>query len=515
MTTRGSLTCQPRFGTPRSDRATLGDKAAVIAARLRRPLMPWQQHVADVALEVNPDGSLFYDEVNLVVGRQEGKTELKFVLMVMRMTVMASGLGPQRVTYTMQNRKKARTRLERDYAPRLRKAAGFKEIPAVSRQRPSKHTEWRLGMNSGVEAIQFGAESYIQIDTPSRTDGHGDSIDAGFIDEAFAHEDNTVELGMEPAMLTRESAQLWVLSASGDGRSKYLWAKVVRGRKLAEAGTTVAYFEWSAEYGVDDPSSPETWRKACPALGYKMAAGGGITEAKLQALYRKALEDGRKEAMDGFCRSYLCMWPEVPVLEDTDERWLIFPKYAWTACGEDRHTPVGRLTYALAVDTNAAGEEWCSIAASDGDHVEIVTPPGVGPGTEWVVPKCIERRDRFTDLWVRATGPVGKLIGPLERAGFTVHQVKANEYVQACGEFKDGVLIERIHWDPQASGSAQLTKAFSGGIPREVQDGAWVLSRSKSAVDVGPGEAAIVARWASLNGGGSSIYEERGVRTLG
>lgn len=487
--TRGLLACPPRFGTPRSDRPSLGDKAAVIAARLRRPLMPWQQYVADVSLELNPDGTLFYDEIDLLVGRQEGKTELKFVLMVMRMTVMAAGLGPQRVTYTMQNRKKARTRLERDYAPRLRKAAGFTEIDAKSRRRPTKQVEWRLGMNSGVEAIQFGVESFIQIDTPSRTDGHGDSIDAGFIDEAFAHEDNTVELGMEPAMVTRASAQLWVLSASGDARSKYLYGKVVRGRKLADAGTTVAYFEWSAEYGVDDPADPETWRRACPALGYT------ITEDKLRALWTKALEDGRKEAIDGFCRSYLCMWPEVPVLEDTDERWLIVPKLCWSTAGVDGHASAGRLAFALAVDRNAAGEEWCSLGASDGDHLEVVTPLEAGPGTEWVVPKCLERRGRFKELWVRSTGPVTKLIGPLERAGIAVRQVKAGEYVQACGEFKDDVLVQRVHWDPLAPGSQRLTKALAGAVPREVQDGAWHLSRTLSGVDVSPAEAVIIARW--------------------
>lgn len=498
--TRGLLTCPPRFGTPRSDRPTLGDKAAVIAARLRRPLMPWQQYVADVALELDDDGSLHYSEINLVVGRQEGKTELKFVMMVLRMTVLAAGLGPQRVTYTMQNRKKARTRLERDYAPRLRKAAGFKEIPAQSRQRPSKQVEWRLGMNSGVEAIQFGPESYIQIDTPSRTDGHGDSIDGGFIDEAFAHEDNTVELGMEPAMVTRDSAQLWVLSASGDAKSKYLWAKVVRGRKLAESETApVAYFEWSAEYGEDDPSKPETWHRACPALGYT------ITEAKLSALYAKALEDGRKEALDGFCRSYLCMWPEVPVLEDTDERWLIFPKSNWFDCAQSGHVASGRVAYAIAVDTNAAGEEWCSVGASDGNHVEVVTPPGVGPGTDWVIPKLVAA-GRFTDVWLRSTGPATKLFGPLERAGFTVHKIPANDYVQACGEFKDDVLVERLHWDPDAVGSTQLTTAFAGAVRRDVQDGAWLLSRSLSNVDVSPAEAVITARWGALHTVSAGYY---------
>jgi hypothetical protein len=504
---RGSLTCPPRFGTPRSDRPTLGDKAGVIAARLRRPFMPWQRHVADVALELDPDGSLHYDEVNLLVGRQEGKTELKFVLMVMRMTVMAARLGPQRVTYTMQSRKKARTRLERDYAARLRRAAGFREIQAVSRLRPTKQTEWRLGMNSGVEAIQFGPESYIQIDTPNRTDGHGDSIDAGFIDEAFAHEDNTVELGMEPAMVTRSSAQLWVLSASGDAKSKYLWAKVLRGRKLAGEDGTVAYFEWSAEYGEDDPGDPETWRKACPALGFKFPAGGGISEAKLRSLYAKALEDGRKESLDGFCRSYLCMWPEVPVLTDEVLTWRVIPRDLWEDRQLSTHKPEGRVQYALDVDMNGRGEQWASIGASDGTHIEDVTPPTATPGTGWVVAACVAKKDLIDELAVATDGPAFSLVDDLEKAGVTVRRVKPGEFTQASMQ-----LLEALP-DLWHIGQPKLTTAAAGVVRRNVGDGQWRFSRTLSPVDVGPLNAIALARW--LAGQDSaSIYEERGMVSL-
>jgi phage terminase large subunit-like protein len=80
------------------------------------------------------------------------------------------------------------------------------------------------------EHIQFGRGSFLQIDAPSRTGGHGDTLDDGTIDEAFAHEDDTVEAGMRPAMATRRNAQLWVISTAGDARSKYLWRKVLAGR---------------------------------------------------------------------------------------------------------------------------------------------------------------------------------------------------------------------------------------------------------------------------------------------
>ena len=52
---------------------------------LGTPLMPWQQRVADTALEVDPGtGRLAYREVTLTVPRQSGKTTLILALAVHR-----------------------------------------------------------------------------------------------------------------------------------------------------------------------------------------------------------------------------------------------------------------------------------------------------------------------------------------------------------------------------------------------------------------------------------------------
>ena len=101
----------PRFGTPRDlSRVTLGHEVGEVARRLRKPLMPWQQHAVDVALEVDPDtGELFYEEVVLSVPRQSGKTTLLIALMVWRCLHMCRRLGtPQTVTYLAQTRNAGR-----------------------------------------------------------------------------------------------------------------------------------------------------------------------------------------------------------------------------------------------------------------------------------------------------------------------------------------------------------------------------------------------------------------------
>jgi phage terminase large subunit-like protein len=56
--------------------------------------MPWQQDAADVAYEYDPVTGLFrYDEVDITVPRQSGKTTLTLAKKVHRLTVMAKQLG--------------------------------------------------------------------------------------------------------------------------------------------------------------------------------------------------------------------------------------------------------------------------------------------------------------------------------------------------------------------------------------------------------------------------------------
>ena len=56
-----------------------GPQVAEIARLLGTPFMPWQRQVADVALELLPDGSFAYREVIVTVPRQQGKTTMVLV----------------------------------------------------------------------------------------------------------------------------------------------------------------------------------------------------------------------------------------------------------------------------------------------------------------------------------------------------------------------------------------------------------------------------------------------------
>lgn len=246
-TVDASLTCPPRFGTPRNfNRKTLGPAVGSVARKLSKPHLPWQQHVADVTGEIDPDtGELFYDEVVLLVPRQSGKTTLKLAKATHRCTA-TSFFGPrQHVVYTAQTRNKAREKFEEDFAPELLGSATFA---------PRIKPHW----GNGNEHIRFTNGSRFGIEATTEKAGHGSTLDEAYIDEAFAQVDDRLEQAFEPAMITRANRQLWVVSTAGwlDG-SPYLLDKVRVGREQIETGlaSRTAYFEWSAPDDAD-PEAP-------------------------------------------------------------------------------------------------------------------------------------------------------------------------------------------------------------------------------------------------------------------
>lgn len=487
MTRTVGSTCRPRFATPRNPALpTLGAEVGEVARRLGTPLMPWQQAWADVIYEYDPDSGLFsYDEGDVTVPRQSGKTTLILAKKVHRLTVLARRLGPQRSTYTAQTRLAARKKLERDFAEALRSSRSFREVPHA-KARPQKPTEWRLSLNNGSEAIQFGSSNFLQIDAPSRTAGHGDTIDDGDIDEAFSQEDDTVEGAMRPAMATRTNAQLWVISTAGDGRSKYLWRKVLAGRAACESGEhgRVAYLEFSAPDDAD-PGDPDVWWSCMPALGIT------IPEEFIQGEWERAQRKGQ-EGVDTFRRAYLNQWPEVPILDD-DARFRVISSELWSSIEDIFHRPTGPLRYALDVDSNARGEEWCSIGCSDGVHLEDVTPPEQGAGTAWVVDAVKRKRDVVGELLIDPTGPARKLIAPLEQAGIALKKMTANEVSSSAMTLVDRVSQRQA----RHNGQPKLTRAVAGVARRDVGDGAFKFSRTHSVDDISPLNAVSFACWAS------------------
>jgi len=307
--------------------------------------MPHQQHIVDVAYELNGDDRLKYDEIVLTVMRQSGKTSLVRAKTIWRCTTGQAQFGADQVSvYLAQKRQDARKKLQRDFVPKLRHATAngdFREV-RDTRSIPTEASDWKLSMNNGQEQIMFGPSSFLQIETPNREAGHGDTIDDATIDEAFAHRDDEIEQALNPTMLTRRDKQLWVVSAAGDDKSFYFWPKIRDGRRSVEAGETsnVAYFEWSLppEADIDDE---DAWWEHHPALGRTIELD--TLQRELAKARRRTDEDGE----DLFRRSNCNQWVRTPIMSD-DDRPRVINSGTWGARVFEQASIVGDL--ALGID---------------------------------------------------------------------------------------------------------------------------------------------------------------------
>jgi phage terminase large subunit-like protein len=269
---------------------TLGPRVAEVSEQLGLPLMPWQRHVVDVALEIDPDtGLLAYREIILTVPRQSGKSTLILGVGTHR----SLGFGPRQVIrYGAQTRNDARQKWEDDYVEIL-------ETTPLKRL-------FKVRKTNGNEAIMWNNRSRWGITSNTEKAGHGGTLDLAFLDEAFSQVDNRLEQAFKPAMVTRDNAQFWVVSTAGTDTSTYLKGKRDRGRKLVESGVTkgVAYFEWSAPDDAE-PGDREVWRSCMPGL---RCNGGIIKEDAIEA-------DFQTMDLIEFQRAYLNQWPDRNAVE--------------------------------------------------------------------------------------------------------------------------------------------------------------------------------------------------------
>ncbi|NUP16555.1 MAG: terminase [Streptomyces sp.] len=482
---RYGLTCPPRWGTPRHpDRPSLGPKLWKVMAKLGAPPMPWQKYVSDVALEIDPDTGLFaHREVGLSVSRQQGKTELTLGAQVHR----ALAWPRQNIVYAAQTRGMARQRWEDEFWEKISSS----DLARLARIRKS----------NGNEAILWpGKRSRMGITANTEKAGHGPPLDLGFIDEAFAHEDDRLEQAFSPAMLTRAMAQLWWASAGGTTKSVWLNKKREKGRELIEAlfaalaqdpaavRPRACYFEWYAPEDMDR-ADPATWRATLPALGYT------VTEEVIRA---------ELEKMDPaeFDRAYLnrTRKPTPP----TDPN---VPKAAWPGLVDKESRP-DATSVALALDVSQDRKRSAISAASlrpDGKvHLEVVA---YRPGTDWVVPTMAKLHSLWAPVAVAvASGsPAASLIDDLVAAGITAPEDKDNpmrgdlavmrtgDITEACGQLADAMNQGTVrHLD-----QVPLTAAVNGARTRRQGD-AWTLDRTNSLVDISPLCAATFARWALI-----------------
>jgi len=457
---RSSDLCRPRWATKRRpERETLGPAVAVVAEVLGQPLMPWQQQVADVGLELLPDGRPAYRSVGFTVPRQSGKTTLILGWEIQRAVGWAQILGQaQRIIYSAQTGKDASEKLLEDQVPLLEPHKRLLGVRQVRRANGSESVLWNNGSRIGL--LASGEDS-----------GHGKTLDLGVKDELFADVDMRRDQAMNPAMATRPHAQALTASTMGTSESLALNAEVAAGRKAVEEDTAsgIAYFEWSATH-EDDPGDPATWWRCMPALG--------------RTIMLEVVEDAyRRLPLEEFKRAYL----NIPTAAED----RVIPAAAWArVCRPDVEATAG----VFAFDVNPERSVAAIVAAGDGPVVEVID---YRPGTSWLVDRIVDLGQKYNAAFaVDKRGPAGTFIEELVRRGVRLVELDATEMTRACGLFYDLVLEEPSTLSVRQN--TDLDVAVAAAEKKTAGD-AWAWGRKNSRFDISLLTAATAAVWVHAN----------------
>jgi phage terminase large subunit-like protein len=263
---------------------------------LRRPLMGWQRLAADRGME-HDQGHLAYKEVDISTDRQAGKSTLFLAAIVHRMLWRPGSW----LTYTSASRLSARRKLLKVWWP-------------VIRSSPLGHM-FRVTRGTGTETLECINDSTLILLSGDETSGHGDTVDASFLDEAWSLTE-AAEQAVRPAQATKTSGQLWLASTAGNQRSTYWRQKVTAGRTAAELDVTdsgLCFVEWAAPRGID-VTDQSLWPSFMPALGRT------IDPATVAA-------DLATMTLSQWRRAYCNMWDD----EADDDGWQVIACDVWQA----------------------------------------------------------------------------------------------------------------------------------------------------------------------------------------
>lgn len=457
---------EPRFGTVRSGRVSRGGEVGQVAGLLGLPLLPWQQHVVDVALELE-GGVPVYRSVTVTVPRQCGKTWLVAVLMLHRLLFWG---GPQVVVYGAQS---------------LVDAAGVWEgklWPLLSDSGLAKRFGLRLRRSLGNFGLVSDVGSSLRVLAKSSSAGHGATVGLAVSDEAMALTDNRREQALLPAMRTVGDAQFWVVSTAGDASSSYLRRKVDVGRDLVVGGgcegARHAYFEWGL--GEDEDWTDESkWGSAVPVLGETVS---------LEDLRH---ERATSEAVD-FRRMALNQWP-------TEGEASAVPWEEWLAC-KTGLGPSGRLW--VGVDAPPRRNGVGAVVVAGGGVLEVVASSQSHRELAEVVLGVLGRwGDEIGGVGFVSRGPMEVVGRNLELSGSVpVVWLPWPELAGACERFFDAVLSRQVGVVGSAA-SRILDRAVKDTDTSDRATGSW-LWRAKKGRTVAPLWAATVAYeldWRSRN----------------
>jgi hypothetical protein len=427
---------------------------------LGRPLLPWQQYVADVGLEVDDDGRFAYSLVEVTVPRQSGKTTLTGGVLDHRALIIPRA----RCYFTMQTAKDAVDWLANEHWPLL---GPLGNTVSLRRQAGSEHV--RFEQSGGL----------VRPFPPNPTGLHGKTSDLVVVDECWAFDilrGQQIDQAIVPTQATKPNAQVWKVSTAGDSTSGWWLGAVEAGRAAVAADRLdgLAYFEWSCPDTLD-PTDAASWPLYHPAYGRT------IHEPSMRA----ALD---MLGPDDFARAYGNKWVAIIA--------RVIPLGSWRAAADETAPLPTAGRVALGFDVAIDRSDGAVVAAwRDDDGTAHLEVADYRSGVGWLPDRLAELRSRWHPRAVAydAGGPALDVADVLTRRGAEPDGLALREYAAACVSFLD--LVSAAPPGLRHRPHPALDLAAGGAARRAVAD-AWVWGRRQSAVSIAPLTAATVALWA-------------------
>lgn len=446
---------------------------AAIAASLGTPLLPWQQHVADVATERLEDGRYAYRTVVISVPRQTGKTTL-----IRAMGVQRALLG-RSVFYTAQTGKDARAR--------------WMDLVEVIEKHPAlKAPRTKVALRGGSEHVRFPSGAVFQAFAPTAESLHGYTPPTVVLDEAFAHTPQEGELLMgaiKPAQQTVLDKQLWLVSTRGTADSTFFHDWIDRG---IEGSPGVAVFVWGADEH-HDPFNVDDIAEFHPGIGFQL---GGVVLSPADVL-AEAEGMSRAEYVRAFGN------------KATATTSNLIPLDAWQALGPREGDPPPALpadprdiTLTYDVAAHRAGAAILATWTSD-DGKPAVMVVRHAPGASWLADAVADLDHDWRPARIAAvdSGPVLDATADLIARGVHVDVLRERDYAAACGAFLDLIADQGFHHD----GSQLLANSVTGLVARTAATDGLAFSRRHSVGDSSAAVAAVAGLHAHDTGGSAPV----------
>lgn len=399
-----------------------------MAKLLGLPLMPWQQYVADVALEVEPrTGMWAYDKVVLTVPRRAGKSALTQAVKVDRMATQRDA----RLWMSAQGGEES--------------LGLWRELAALLEKSPLK-SKCKAYTTTGKERLVWlPTGSQLAPIPPNGDKLHSKAIDLLDLDELWwydAERATKMKAGYRPTFLTT-NAQAWLISTMGTEQSVWLNEERDEGRRAVELGANrgTAYFEWSMPEMVggieieklDTETLIPSMLEHHPAVGVHPL----MTAEKLEQFIRDDLND-KLIGRPGVLRAY------GNVSTDNEGVWLI-PAAVVAAAATLARIPK-RVTPELAFDVDPAlRSASISSAWRDSNGRCLVELIDHRLGTRWVAGRVIGIMEKqgIKRVTCNNAGPARDVADEIERAGYAVERTSGIDYAAACVRFHEEITAAR------------------------------------------------------------------------